>query len=311
MTLRLIFMGTPEFSVPTLRALHAAGHEIVAVYSQPPRPAGRRGLELTPSPVHRAAEELGIEVRTPASLKGETEQQAFRALDADAAVVVAYGLLLPKPILEGTRLGCFNGHASLLPRWRGAAPIQRAIMAGDAETGMMIMKMDEGLDTGAVALTERVAIAPDMTGGELHDRLSEAGAALMVEAMAKLERGELALTPQPADGVTYAKKIDKAETRIDWSRPAREVHDTIRALSPFPGAWCEIDVNGKAERLKVLRTTRAEGAGQPGEVLDGDLTIACGDGAVRLVDVQRAGGKPMTAQDFLRGVRLAKGDRLS
>ena len=311
MTLRLIFMGTPEFSVPTLRALHAAGHEIVAVYSQPPRPAGRRGLELTPSPVHRAAEELGIEVRTPASLKGETEQQAFLALGADAAVVVAYGLLLPKPILEGTRLGCFNGHASLLPRWRGAAPIQRAIMAGDAETGMMIMKMDEGLDTGAVALTERVAIAPDMTGGELHDRLSEAGAALMVEAMAKLERGELALTPQPADGVTYAKKIDKAETRIDWSRPAREVHDTIRALSPFPGAWCEIDVNGKAERLKVLRTTRAEGAGQPGEVLDGDLTIACGDGAVRLVDVQRAGGKPMTAQDFLRGVRLAKGDRLS
>ena len=311
MTLRLIFMGTPEFSVPTLRALHAAGHEIVAVYSQPPRPAGRRGLELTPSPVHRAAEELGIEVRTPASLKGETEQQAFLALGADAAVVVAYGLLLPKPILEGTRLGCFNGHASLLPRWRGAAPIQRAIMAGDAATGMMIMKMDQGLDTGAVALTERVAIAPDMTGGELHDRLSEAGAALMVEAMAKLERGELALTPQPADGVTYAKKIDKAETRIDWSRPAREVHDTIRALSPFPGAWCEIDVNGKAERLKVLRTTRAEGAGQPGEVLDGDLTIACGDGAVRLVDVQRAGGKPMTAQDFLRGVRLAKGDRLS
>ena len=311
MTLRLIFMGTPEFSVPTLRALHAAGHEIVAVYSQPPRPAGRRGLELTPSPVHRAAEELGIEVRTPASLKGETEQQAFLALGADAAVVVAYGLLLPKPILEGTRLGCFNGHASLLPRWRGAAPIQRAIMAGDAETGMMIMKMDEGLDTGAVALTERVAIAPDMTGGELHDRLSEAGAALMVEAMAKLERGELALTPQPADGVTYAKKIDKAETRIDWSRPAREVHDTIRALSPFPGAWCEIDVNGKAERLKVLRTTRAEGAGQPGEVLDGDLAIACGNGAVRLVDVQRAGGKPMTAQDFLRGVRLAKGDRLS
>lgn len=311
MTLRLIFMGTPDFSVPTLRALHAAGHQIVAVYSQPPRPAGRRGLELTPSPVHRAAEALGIEVRTPVSLKGEAEQQAFRALGADAAVVVAYGLLLPKPVLEGTRLGCFNGHASLLPRWRGAAPIQRAIMAGDAETGMMIMKMDQGLDTGAVALTERVAIAPDMTGGELHDRLSEAGAALMVEAMAKLERGELGLTPQPADGVTYAKKIDKAETRIDWSRPAREVHDTIRALSPFPGAWCEIDVNGKAERLRVLRTTRAEGAGQPGEVLDGDLTIACGDGAVRLVDVQRAGGKPMTAQDFLRGVRLAKGDRLS
>lgn len=311
MTLRLIFMGTPEFSVPTLRGLHAAGHEIAAVYSQPPRPAGRRGLELTPSPVHRAAEDLGIEVRTPVSLKGDAEQAAFRALGADAAVVVAYGLLLPKPILDGTRLGCFNGHASLLPRWRGAAPIQRAIMAGDAETGMMIMKMDEGLDTGPVALAARVTIGPDMTGGELHDRLSEAGAALMVEAMAGLERGELALTPQPADGVTYAKKIDKAEAHIDWARSAREVHDMIRALSPFPGAWCDIAINGKAERLKVLRTTRAEGAGQPGEVLDGNLTITCGEGAVRLIEVQRAGGKPMTAQDFLRGVRLAKGDRLS
>ena len=210
MPLRIVFMGTPEFSVATLRALAQAGHEIVAVYSQPPRPAGRRGLELTPSPVQREAERLGIPVLSPVSLKGEAEQSAFRALRADVAVVVAYGLLLPAAILEGTRLGCYNGHASLLPRWRGAAPIQRAIMAGDAETGMMIMKMDEGLDTGAVALTERVAIAPDMTGGELHDRLSEAGAALMVEAMAKLERGELGLTPQPADGVTYAKKIDKA-----------------------------------------------------------------------------------------------------
>jgi len=311
MTLRLIFMGTPDFSVPTLRALHAAGHEIAAVYSQPPRPAGRRGLELTPSPVHRAAEELGIEVRTPISLKGEAEQQAFAALGADAAIVVAYGLLLPKPILEGTRLGCFNGHASLLPRWRGAAPIQRAIMAGDAETGMMVMKMDVGLDTGPVALTVHVAIDPDMTGGELHDRLSEAGAALMVEAMEKLERGALSLTPQPAEGVTYAKKIDKSEARIDWARPAREVHDTIRALSPVPGAWCEVSVNSKAERLKVLRTTRSDGSGQPGEVLDDDLAIACGNSAVRLVEVQRAGGKPMTARDFLRGVRLGKGDRLS
>jgi methionyl-tRNA formyltransferase len=311
MTLRLIFMGTPDFSVPTLRALHAAGHEIAAVYSQPPRPAGRRGLELTPSPVHRAAKELGIEVRTPVSLKGEAEQQAFAALGADAAIVVAYGLLLPKPILEGTRLGCFNGHASLLPRWRGAAPIQRAIMAGDAETGMMVMKMDVGLDTGPVALTARVAIGPDMTGGELHDRLSEAGAALMVEAMEKLERGALSLTPQPAEGVTYAKKIDKSEARIDWSRSAREVHDTIRALSPSPGAWCEVSANGKAERLKVLRTTLSDGSGQSGEVLDDDLAIACGDGAVRLVEVQRAGGKPMTARDFLRGVRLGEGDRLS
>ena len=311
MTLRLIFMGTPDFSVPTLRALAAAGHEIAAVYSQPPRPAGRRGLELTPSPVHRAAEDLGFEVRTPVSFKSETEQEAFRALGADAAIVVAYGLLLPRPILEGTRLGCFNGHASLLPRWRGAAPIQRAIMAGDDETGMMVMKMDVGLDTGPVALTKQIAIGPDMTGGELHDRLSAAGAALMVEAMAKLERGELTLTPQPAEGVTYARKVDKAETRIDWTRPAREVHDTVRALSPFPGAWCEISVNGKPERLKVLRTTRAEGPGEPGEVLDDALSIACGDGAVRLLEVQRAGGRPMTAQDFLRGVRLARGDRLS
>ena len=311
MTLRLIFMGTPDFSVPTLRALAAAGHAIAAVYSQPPRPAGRRGLELTPSPVHRAAEDLGIEVRTPVSLKGEAEQQAFRALGADAAVVVAYGLLLPKAVLEGTRLGCFNGHASLLPRWRGAAPIQRAIMAGDAETGMMVMKMDEGLDTGPVALTERIAIGPDMTGGELHDALSAAGAPLIVEAMARLERGELTLTPQPTGGVTYARKIDKSEARIDWTRPAREVHDTIRALAPFPGPWCEMSVSGKPERLKLLRTTRAEGAGTPGAVLDDALAIACGDGAVRLLEVQRAGGKPMAARDFLRGVRLGRGDRLT
>jgi len=311
MTLRLIFMGTPDFSVPTLRALHAAGHEIVAAYSQPPRPAGRRGLELTPSPVHRAAEELGIEVRTPSTLKGEAEQAAFAALGADAAVVVAYGLLLPKPILAGTRLGCFNGHASLLPRWRGAAPIQRAIMAGDVETGMMVMKMDEGLDTGPVAMTATVPIGPDMTGGELHDRLAEAGAALMVEAMARLERGDLPLVPQAADGVTYARKIDKAEARVDWTRPAGEVHDRIRALSPFPGAWCEITVNGTPERLKVLRSALAEGSGRPGEALDDALTVACGSGAVRLVEVQRAGGRPMQAAELLRGVRIRKGDLLS
>lgn len=311
MPLRIIFMGTPEFSVPTLRALAQAGHQIVAVYSQPPRPAGRRGLELTPSPVHLAAQALVVEVRTPTSLKGTDEQEAFRALGADVAVVVAYGLLLPKAILEGTRLGCYNGHASLLPRWRGAAPIQRAIMAGDAQTGMMVMKMDAGLDTGPVALTETVEIEPDMTGGELHDRLSAAGAPLMVEAMARLERGALPLTPQPDAGVTYAKKIDKGETRIDWTRPAADIHNTIRALSPFPGAWCEIDVSGKPERLKVLRTTRTEGAGQPGEILDAALTIACGNSAVRLVEVQRAGGKPMGATEFLRGLKLGKGDVLS
>jgi methionyl-tRNA formyltransferase len=304
MPLRLIFMGTPEFSVPTLRALAEAGHKIAAVYTQPPRPAGRRGLELTPSPVQREAERLGVEVRTPVSLKGEAEQQAFRGLSADAAVVVAYGLLLPVAILEGTRLGAWNGHASLLPRWRGAAPIQRAIMAGDSETGMMVMKMDAGLDTGPVAVTERVSIDGNMTGGELHDRLKEVGARLMVEAMARLEAGTLTLTPQRADGVTYAKKIDKAETRIDWRRPAREVHDHIRALSPAPGAWCEAVIAGKPERLKLLRSTMAAGSGEPGTPLDDALTVACGEGAVRLIEVQRAGGRSASADDFLRGSRI-------
>ncbi|MBY8916798.1 methionyl-tRNA formyltransferase [Nitratireductor sp. L1-7-SE] len=307
MALRLIFMGTPDFSVGTLQALAGAGHEIVAVYSQPPRPAGRRGLELTKSPVHQAAEALGVEVRTPKSLKGEDEQAAFAALEADAAIVVAYGLLLPKPILEGTRLGCFNGHASLLPRWRGAAPIQRAIMAGDTETGMMVMKMDEGLDTGPVAMTSRVAITPDMTGGELHDVLKETGASLMVEAMDALEKGALTLTPQPEEGATYAKKILKDETRVDWNSPARAVHDHIRGLSPFPGAWCEMTLGSKPERVKLLRAERADGKGAPGEVLDDALTIACGDGAVQLTEVQRAGGKPMRAVDFLRGAKLGKG----
>ncbi|MEP9398076.1 methionyl-tRNA formyltransferase [Mesorhizobium sp. KR2-14] len=311
MPLRVIFMGTPDFSVPTLAAIAAAGHEVVCVYTQPPRPAGRRGLELTPSPVQREAERLGIEVRTPLSLKGEAEQEAFRALDADVAVVVAYGLLLPKAILEGTRLGCYNGHASLLPRWRGAAPIQRAIMAGDGETGMMVMKMDIGLDTGPVALAAKVEIGPDMTAGELHDRLMEQGAGLMVEALAKLEQGDMPLTAQPEDGVVYARKIDKAETRIDWAQPGSEVHNHIRGLSPFPGAWCEVTIGGKAERLKVLRTTPGEGSGAAGEILDESLTVACGEGAVRLLEVQRAGGKIISAEEFLRGAKLGKGGKLS
>jgi methionyl-tRNA formyltransferase len=308
--LRVIFMGTPEFSVATLKAVVEAGHEVVAAYSQPPRPAGRRGLGLKKSPVHEFAEELGIEVRTPVSLKGEAEQAAFRALGADVAVVVAYGLLLPKPILAGTRLGAWNGHASLLPRWRGAAPIQRAIMTGDAETGMMVMKMDEGLDTGPVALTERVAIGADMTAGELHDALRDVGARLMVEALGRLETGDLPTVAQAGEGVTYAAKISKDETRIDWSRPAAEVHDRIRGLAPFPGAWCEASIAGKPERLKLLRSTIGEGAGAPGAILDNRLTIACGSGAVRLVDVQRAGGKPMDAQAFLRGAGVQKGDLL-
>ncbi|WP_206533437.1 MULTISPECIES: methionyl-tRNA formyltransferase [unclassified Mesorhizobium] len=309
--MRVIFMGTPEFSVPTLRAIAEAGHEIEAVYTQPPRAAGRRGLELTPSPVQREAEQLGVEVRTPVSLKSEVEQQAFRALRADVAVVVAYGLLLPKPILEAPRLGCLNGHASLLPRWRGAAPIQRAIIAGDTETGMMVMRMEEGLDTGPVAMVEKCAIGPDTTAGDLHDRLMLIGAALMAEALARLERDALTFTTQATVGVTYAKKIDKAETRVDWTRPAGEVHNQIRGLSPFPGAWCETEIGGRLERLKLLRSTLSQGAGEPGGILDDRLTVACGSGAIRLVEVQRAGGRPIAAQEFLRGAKLEKGMKFS
>lgn len=310
MALRIIFMGTPDFSVPVLKALHSAGHEIVAVYSQPPRPAGRRGLELTPSPVHRAAAALGIPVQTPVNFRDPVDVEAFRALRADVAVVVAYGLLLPEAILTGTRLGCYNGHASLLPRWRGAAPIQRAIMAGDAETGMMVMKMDKGLDTGPVALTERVAIGETMTAGELHDRLAEAGAKLMVEAMAKLERGDLPLTPQAGQGVLYAAKIGKEESRVDFSRSARDVHNHIRGLAPTPGAWFEAEINGKSERIKVLETEVAEGSGTPGTILDDRLAIACGAGAVRPLRLQRAGGKPLDLADFLRGTVLPAGTRV-
>lgn len=311
MALRVVFMGTPDFSVPTLNAIHAAGHEIAAVYTQPPRAAGRRGLELTPSPVQLAAERLGLDVRTPTSLKGEVEPAAFRALNTDVAVVVAYGLLLPKAILDAPRLGCLNGHASLLPRWRGAAPIQRAIMAGDAETGMMVMAMEEGLDTGPVAATSRIAIAPDMTAGDLHNGLMAAGAVLMVEALARLEAGELAFAPQGTEGVTYAKKIDKAETRVDWGLPSADVHNHIRGLSPFPGVWCEVEVGGRKERLKLLRSVLAEGSGEPGGVLDDRLTVACGTGSIRLVEVQRAGSRPTAAQEFLRGARIQKGMKLS
>ncbi|MCB1466324.1 MAG: methionyl-tRNA formyltransferase [Rhizobiaceae bacterium] len=310
MPLRVVFMGTPDFSVPTLRAVVDAGHDVVAVYSQPPRPAGRRGLELTPSPVQREAERLGIPVRTPTSLRSADEQQRFRDLEADVAVVVAYGLLLPLTILEGTRLGCYNGHASLLPRWRGAAPIQRAIMAGDTESGVMIMKMDVGLDTGPVALTQTVAIGPEMTAGALHDELMHVGAALMVEALSRLDRGELPLSPQPDEGALYAAKISKAETRIDWQRPASDVHNHIRGLSPFPGAWCEVELAGKIERLKILRSKLATGQAIAGKILDDQLTVACADGAVRLVEVQRAGGKPVSAEEFLRGVKLEAGMRL-
>jgi methionyl-tRNA formyltransferase len=307
MPLRLIFMGTPDFAVPTLRALAARGHAIAAVYTRAPKPAGR-GMALSSTPVEEEARKRNLPVFTPGSLKNADEQRAFQAHGADAAVVVAYGLILPPPILQATKLGCFNVHASLLPRWRGAAPINRAIMAGDRESGVTVMKMDEGLDTGAMAMTKRVAIEADMTAGELHDVLAERGADLMGHALAALERGTLQLTSQPGEGVTYAAKIDKAETRIDWGKPWRNVHDHIRGLSPFPGAWCEMRSAG---RVKVLRTTRGAGAGTPGTVLDEHLTIACGEGAVRIVQLQRAGKQPMNAEDFLRGMALRAGDKLS
>ncbi|WP_281978146.1 methionyl-tRNA formyltransferase [Pseudorhizobium flavum] len=310
MALRIIFMGTPEFSVPTLRALKDAGHDIVAVYSQPPRPGGRRGLDLQKSPVHQAAELLGIPVLTPLNFKDEADREQFRSFRADVAVVVAYGLLLPEPILNGTRLGCYNGHASLLPRWRGAAPIQRAIMAGDRKTGMMVMKMEKGLDTGPVALTREVEIGDNTTAGELHDQLMLVGARAMVEAMQRLEEGDLPLTSQPEEGVLYASKIDKNETRIDFSRPATEVHNHIRGLSPFPGAWCEVEINGRPERIKVLSSELAGGQGAAGMVLDERLGIACGSGAIRLTRLQKAGGKPLAAADFLRGTPIPAGTRL-
>jgi methionyl-tRNA formyltransferase len=311
MSLRIIFMGTPEFSVPTLRMLVDAGHTILAVYTQPPRPGGRRGLDLQKSPVHQAAELLGIPVFTPVNFKDPDERARFAEHKADVAVVVAYGLLLPEAILNGTRYGCYNGHASLLPRWRGAAPIQRAIMAGDGKTGMMVMKMDKGLDTGAVAITSEVAIGENMTGGELHDRLMYAGAKAMAEAMVKLEMDDLPLTPQPDEGVLYASKIDKSETRIDFSRDAAEVHNHIRGLAPFPGAWFELEISGKPERVKVLGSERADGTGTPGELLTDDLVVACGTGAVRLTRLQKAGGKPLAAADFLRGTHLPQGTRLA
>ncbi|MCG5482465.1 methionyl-tRNA formyltransferase [Sinorhizobium alkalisoli] len=311
MPLRIIFMGTPDFAVPTLAALAEAGHEVVAVYTQPPRPGGRRGLDLQKSPVHQAAELLGAPVLTPVDFKDPADRQRFRGFDADVAVVVAYGLLLPEEILSGTRHGCYNGHASLLPRWRGAAPIQRAIMAGDSETGMMVMKMDKGLDTGPVALTKRVAIGEAMTAGELHDRLMHVGASLMKEAMAKLEAGDLTLTPQPEEGVVYAAKITKDETRIDFSKPAREVHNHIRGLSPFPGAWFELVTAGRIERTKVLGSELAEGTSKPGTVLDEALTIACSEGAVRPTRLQRAGGKALPTAEFLRGTPVATGSRIA
>jgi methionyl-tRNA formyltransferase len=309
--LRVVFMGTPEFAVPTLTEIVGQGHEVAAVYSQPPRPAGRRGLELKKSPVHETAERFGLTVRTPAKLKADGEADFFISLGADVAIVVAYGQILPRAFLEAPVHGALNLHASLLPRWRGAAPIERAIMAGDAETGVMVMQMEVGLDTGPVAMAERIPIGPDATAGEITGRLSRLGADLMVRALAALSRGGLATTPQAEEGVTYAKKIEKSETRLDWGRPATEVHNHIRGLSPDPGAWCEMDFGKGPERVKVLRSTLAEGAGAPGMVLDDALAVACGSGAVRLTELQRAGSRAMKADEFLRGSRVAAGTVLA
>jgi methionyl-tRNA formyltransferase len=299
--LRIVFMGTPEFAVPTLTEIVATGHEVVAVYTRAPKPAGRGQAERR-SPVQAAAEGFGIPVLTPRSLRGEAEQAVFARHGADVGVVVAYGLILPKPLLEAPRLGCLNLHGSLLPRWRGAAPIQRAVMAGDTRTGLMVMRMDEGLDTGPVGLVEEIPIGPDTTAGEVHDRMMILGADLMGRALAALERGTLAFTPQAEEGVTYAARIEKAEARIDWSRPAQEVHNLIRGLSPFPGAWFTMELGGQPVRIKALRSRLAGGQGAPGTILDpAGLAVACGSGAIRLTAVQREGKAAMDAATFLRG----------
>lgn len=309
MALRLIFMGTPDFAVPTLSRLIEGPHEIACVYTQPPRPAGR-GKQPRLSPVHRFAERAGAPVATTPTLKGSDEQRAFAALKPDAAIVVAYGLILPRIILETPVHGCFNLHASLLPRWRGAAPIQRAIMAGDDETGATVMRMDEGLDTGPACLFEKTAITPEMTAGDLHDVLKQQGAELMVAALGLLERGALNCAPQPDQGATYADKIDKAEARIDWTRSASEIDRQIRGLSPYPGAWFEYHAGGNHHRIKALRSELAEGDGAPGAVLNEVLAIACGAGVVRLTELQRAGKSPQKAADFLRGLEISRGARL-
>ena len=306
--MRVVFMGTPDFAVPTLAEIVGQGHAVVAAYTRAPAAAGR-GMELRPSPVQVMAERFGIPVLTPATLRGEDAAAAFRGHEADVAVVVAYGLILPKAILDAPAFGCLNLHASLLPRWRGAAPIQRAIMAGDRETGVAVMRMEEGLDTGPVAMVERVPIGPDATAGELHDGLARLGADLMGRALAAMSRGALAFAPQPAEGVTYAKKIANEEARIDWTLPARRVHDHVRGLSPFPGAFFMADLGKGPERVKLLRTALAEGSGAPGTLLDG--AVACGEGAVRPLQVQRAGRGPVLGEEFFRGARLAPGTRLA
>ncbi|MDQ7019148.1 MAG: methionyl-tRNA formyltransferase [Robiginitomaculum sp.] len=310
MALRIAFMGTPAFAATALSALAKTDHDIVCVYTQPPRPAGR-GKALRQSAVHDLAQSLGLPVRTPKTLRDADEQAAFAALDLDVAVIVAYGLILPVEILQAPRFGCLNLHGSLLPRWRGAAPIQRAIMAGDHVTGVQVMQMEEGLDTGPVLMSESVDIVPDDTAGRLHDKLATAGAALMPKALDALEAGAITAKPQSEDGVTYAHKIDKKEARIDWSRPAEDLDRLIRGLSPFPGAWFELPSPKGPVRIKVLMALPEAGHGAPGKVLDDHLLVACGDGAVRLTRLQRAGKGVQAAEDFLRGQAIPKGTRLA
>jgi methionyl-tRNA formyltransferase len=309
MPLRLIFMGTPDFAVPTLSKIRDL-HEIVAVYTRAPRPAGR-GMELVPSPVEREAKHLGLPVLTPTTLKTTEAQAEFAAHQADAAIVVAYGLILPKPVLEAPQFGCFNLHPSILPRWRGAAPINRPVMAGDKKTAAMVMKMEEGLDTGPVVWSKQTPILADMTAGDLHDVLKNLGADRVVRALAQLEkRGVLVERPQSAEGATYAAKIDKAEARIDWTKSFQAVHNHCRGLSPFPGAWCEIH----GARLKILRTTKSRKkkiSGSPGTVLDDMLTVACGNGAIRIIELQAAGKRAMKAEEFLHGTPVPPGTVLT
>lgn len=307
--MKVVFMGSPDFAVPTLTEIVMRGHDVVACYSQPPRPAGRGQAERK-SPVHIAAEEFGIPVFTPLDFRNAADREIFASLEADVAVVVAYGLLLPPTILEAPAKGCLNLHGSLLPRWRGAAPIQRAIMAGDSRTAVSVMQMEKGLDTGPVSLLEEIPIGPDMTAGELHDEMMRRGADLMGRALAALERDGLVFTPQPEDGVTYAKKIEKAEARIDFARPAQQVHNHIRGLSPFPGAWFTLEISGKQMRVKAIRSSLAQGSGAPGTVLEG-LTIACGEGAVTFKTVQREGKGAMDTEAFLRGTGDLSGTQVS
>jgi methionyl-tRNA formyltransferase len=308
--LRVVFMGTPEFSVPTLARIEQEGHEIAAVYTRAPQPAGR-GMSEQPSPVNEKARELGVPVIMPKTLRIPAAEELFASHRADVAVVVAYGLILPKAILEAPRFGCLNLHASALPRWRGAAPIQRAILAGDRETAAMVMRMEEGLDTGPVCLAENVPIDPEENFRSLHDRLAERGAELMARALEKLEDGALTCEPQSADGATYAKKIGKDETRIDWTRPATDIHNQVRAFSPASGAWAEFPLGGKPQRVRILGASTAAGLGMPGQVLDvHPLRVACGEGALELLDLQRAGKKPVSASEFLRGAGLKVGDLL-